>query len=595
MNSKIRVLGIAPYENMRTLMLSVAEEFEDIDLTVFVGDMQQGVEMALRNFHNDYDLIISRGGTATMLRANLDLPVVEIHISAFDIMRAMRLASNVSNHYAVVGFPNITASAENLRQLMQAEMEIHTVHNAEDANQILTRIQNSGERTIMCDMIAYTTARQMGMDVLLITSGTDAIREAYRDAMRLYRNYRRLQEENRFLRSLVWNQLQHTVVFNDSGELFFSTVPDNRAAIVEFLREEGSRSEIKQRHILKQIKNVIYSIRMSPEEFGGREYITYYFSESRVSAPDIQRGIRYVSAWEAQEEFSNSIYSVSNLIRDLHPQIQRINAGNQPLLICGEDGTCKQQVANYIYLTSQRKNRPMVIIDCFMLTDKGWNYLMDHHNSPFAQSDCTILLKNVDVLTVPRRRQLIANMIAMEICKRNRMIFSCVCRNGEFITEAGKDFLNSLSLMNLYLPPLRDRLTNLQAVSNLYLSHLNTDMEKQILGMEPDALNKLKEYEWSHNYTQLQRVLKELVLMATGGYISAQDVEDVLMREKTMTSGNEQVEDQGKPLDLRMTLSDLNKEIAKRVLQEEHGNQTRTAQRLGIGRTTLWRLLNDHP
>ena len=181
----------------------------------------------------------------------------------------------------------------------------------------------------------------------------------------------------------------------------------------------------------------------------------------------------------------------------------------------------------------------------------------------------------------------------MEICKRNRMIFSCVCRKGELITEAGMELLNSLSLMNLYLPPLRDRTSNLHAVLNLYLSHLNTDMDKQILGLEDGAVSKLREYEWPHNYTQLQRVLKELALMAKGVYISQKDVENVLKREQTLASGNELVEDHGKPLDLRMTLAEMNKEIAQRVLAEENGNQTRTAQRLGIGRTTLWRLLNN--
>ena len=58
MTTKIRLLGIAPYENMQSLMLKVAEEYPQIELTVFVGDMQQGVEKALRNFHNDYDAII---------------------------------------------------------------------------------------------------------------------------------------------------------------------------------------------------------------------------------------------------------------------------------------------------------------------------------------------------------------------------------------------------------------------------------------------------------------------------------------------------------------------------------------------------------
>ena len=62
MNEKIRILGIAPYQDMEFLMHSVAGEYHEIDLTVYVGDLYQGVELARKNFYNDYDIIVSRGG-----------------------------------------------------------------------------------------------------------------------------------------------------------------------------------------------------------------------------------------------------------------------------------------------------------------------------------------------------------------------------------------------------------------------------------------------------------------------------------------------------------------------------------------------------
>ena len=148
MTSKIRLLGIAPYENMKFLMQEQAKEYPDIELTVFVGDLQQGVELARRNFYNDYDVIISRGGTATKLRERLDLPVVEVPILPYDIMRAMKLAENVSSHYAIVGFPNVTASAQILCQLMQHRIDIYTVQDADQVESVLKSIQRSGTRAI---------------------------------------------------------------------------------------------------------------------------------------------------------------------------------------------------------------------------------------------------------------------------------------------------------------------------------------------------------------------------------------------------------------------------------------------------------------
>ena len=80
MKHKYRILGIAPYEGMKALMSDVAEEYPQIDLTLFVGDLEQGLEIAHSNFHGNYDVVISRGGTAKMLKENLPLPVVEIHV-----------------------------------------------------------------------------------------------------------------------------------------------------------------------------------------------------------------------------------------------------------------------------------------------------------------------------------------------------------------------------------------------------------------------------------------------------------------------------------------------------------------------------------
>ena len=86
MENRYRVLGIAPYEGMKPLMSGLAEEYPEIDLTLFVGDLEEGLEIAHSNFHGNYDAVISRGGTAKMLRKNLPLPVVEIPVSMYDLL-----------------------------------------------------------------------------------------------------------------------------------------------------------------------------------------------------------------------------------------------------------------------------------------------------------------------------------------------------------------------------------------------------------------------------------------------------------------------------------------------------------------------------
>ena len=126
---KVRILGIAPYSGMKIIMEQLAAQRADIDLTVFVGDLEQGVQIALSSVQSDYDVLVSRGGTAKMLEKASSLPVVEVGISIYDILRAIKMSESDSERLAIVGFPNVTANAGILCELMQYPIDIISIHS----------------------------------------------------------------------------------------------------------------------------------------------------------------------------------------------------------------------------------------------------------------------------------------------------------------------------------------------------------------------------------------------------------------------------------------------------------------------------------
>ena len=82
---EIRILGIAPFESIRAAMERVArEEFPEVRFEAYTGDLEEGVKIAQRlvNENESYDVMISRGGTAELLKQKLTMPVVEITFSA---------------------------------------------------------------------------------------------------------------------------------------------------------------------------------------------------------------------------------------------------------------------------------------------------------------------------------------------------------------------------------------------------------------------------------------------------------------------------------------------------------------------------------
>ena len=238
MNHRIRVLGIAPYEGMKTLMSSVVADYPQIDLTLFVGDMEQGLEIARSNFHGDYDVVISRGGTAKMLQKNLALPVIEIDISMYDILCALKLADGLTGKTAMVSFANITSSAHLLCDLMKYNMDIYTIDSAEAVEPTLRQLQKNDYQSILCDMISNTTAKRLGLNSFLITSGVDSIRKAFDQALLLCRSQQRLRDENQFFRQLIQGQIGQTMVFDQDGNLFLSTLDDPKPELLELLRRD---------------------------------------------------------------------------------------------------------------------------------------------------------------------------------------------------------------------------------------------------------------------------------------------------------------------------------------------------------------------
>lgn len=592
MNHRIRVLGIAPYEGMKTLMSSVVADYPQIDLTLFVGDMEQGLEIARSNFHGDYDVVISRGGTAKMLQKNLALPVIEIDISMYDILCALKLADGLTGKTAMVSFANITSSAHLLCDLMKYNMDIYTIDSAEAVEPTLRQLQKNDYQSILCDMISNTTAKRLGLNSFLITSGVDSIRKAFDQALLLCRSQQRLRDENQFFRQLIQGQIGQTMVFDQDGNLFLSTLDDPKPELLELLRRDLPESQLgAERRITRNLGGMLYAIRARRISTGSLTYTAFFFDARKTPLSPNQVSIRFSTRPEAENAFYSSIFSFAGSISDYQQDIEHISQSTAPVMVTGEDGTGKESIVSVLYMRSPLRNAPLVSINCSLLNDKSWAFLLEHHNSPLADQGNTLYFASIDALSEERRQQLLAVLSEMDVCRRNRVIFSCVCQPGEYTSAVGSLFMDKLCCLSLYLPPLRQMAERIPALVNLSLSHLNVDLPRQIVGADPEAITLLQNFQWPHNYTQFRRVIGELAVTATGSLITAENVRQALRKERHVGAFSPCAENAAAPLNLNRTLDEISQDVARRVVEESGGNQTVAAKRLGISRTTLWRLL----
>lgn len=590
MEEKYRILGIAPYNGMKSTLLRVASKRNDVDFTVFVGDLSRGVEVARKNFHANYDAIISRGETAQLLQKSTSIPVIKIGFSMYDILRAIRLAKDLPGPKAIVGFPAVTQNARHLCDIQTETIDVYNVNTEEEVQDLLCQLKSDGYKTVLCDMIASVTAREVGLNAILITSGTDSIQTAFEQAILLCKARRDQRQENFFLRSLLRGNGNRIVVFDQYKQLYFSTREQEDPKLLSLLLSQIDRTTENNFRLVKSIDGMLYTICAQQIVSVQNQYFAFYISANKAPFLSSKCGIHYTNFKEVQESFATSFFEIAGVSGSIQNKMQLEHISHSPIMVIGEHGTGKEFLAKSIYLNSEKRTRPFITIDCSLLQKKSWDFLIDHHASPLADQSCTIFLKGLESLSIAHSRQLLASMIGMEVCNRNQLIIGSSIQQDGMVSPIAAEFLDRLNGCTICLPPLRSEINNMTIIVSLYLSHLNLILGKQIIGIEPEGMLLLQDFSWPSNYRQLQRVICNVAQHASGSYILAVDIKNCLATECSTLhcpSTNDCA------LDLNRPLFKIEQDIVLRVLKETDNNQSVAAKRLGISRTTLWRLMKQ--
>ena len=134
---------------------------------------------------------------------------------------------------------------------------------------------------------------------------------------------------------------------------------------------------------------------------------------------------------------------------------------------------------------------------------------------------------------------------------------------------------------------LKERISELKALTSLYISTANATLIKQVAGCTPKAMALLESYQWPGNLEQFSRIIFQLVNGSSSPYIQEEFVKRVLSSEDSKPN----VSALSDVLDLNKPLEDIEKDIVHAILVQTNGNQSQAAARLGICRTTLWKIL----
>jgi len=295
--------------------------------------------------------------------------------------------------------------------------------------------------------------------------------------------------------------------------------------------------------------------------------------------------------------------------------VGRVAPTRVSVLIYGETGVGKELVARAIHEQSPRRAQPMQAINCAGIPSQLLeSVLFGHERGAFTGADRrsrglfeeadggTVFLDEVAelsaaaqaaLLRVLETRQL-TRVGSHELVAVDIRVVAATHRDLEAMCTAGtfrEDLLYRLNTMTIQIPPLRERPEEIAALVQLFLEQANRDNDRQVMEIDPDALDLLGAYRWPGNVRELRNVIERAVVIAPAEVVSPADLPPRL-RMPSGRPGVAEVEDEEG--NLRERVKDYEAKLIREALAQAGGNQTEASRALEIPRRTLVRKIRDY-
>lgn len=303
---------------------------------------------------------------------------------------------------------------------------------------------------------------------------------------------------------------------------------------------------------------------------------------------------------------SRYIEGTSEVSRQLYDYVRLVAPTPMSVLILGASGTGKEYVAHRIHELSQRKDKPFFALDCGAIPkDVAASEFFGHAKGAFTgavtdkkgafevANGGTLFLDEVGNLSYDVQVQLLRAIQERKIrplgsTKEIDVDIRLVCATNENLEKAvaegtfREDLYHRINEFTIYMPPLKDRGTDIFLFANLFLRLANEELGRNIIGFDAKASEMLMRYEWPGNLRELNNVVKRSVLLCRGDKIGVEQLNMSMTNTST------------RPKDLSLHNIDEEKERILSALRSCGGNKSKAAILLGVDRKTLYNKLQKY-
>jgi len=302
-----------------------------------------------------------------------------------------------------------------------------------------------------------------------------------------------------------------------------------------------------------------------------------------------------------------TIIGLSDVMRDVFTKISKVAPTDANILILGENGTGKDLIAQAIHEHSNRKDKPFIKVDVGSLTSSLFeSELFGYKKGAFtganedrmgrfeAANGGTLFLDEIGNITLGQQVRLLSvlqNRKVIPIGSNNAIDLNIriICATNLSLEDLAdenkfrKDLIYRINTVDIIVPPLRDRGTDITLISHYFIDLYAEKYFKEPFRLTPEFITKLKNHPFPGNVRELQYVLERSVIMAENNVLDAEDLVFSAIERTAATTTSKTV-----------NLEALEKKTILNVIGKNNGNISKSAKELGITRTALYRRLHKY-
>lgn len=627
-----RICLIAPYSELLQLAQQVKRETE-FDFKIEQGNLEDGITPAIEAERQGAQIIISRGGTASFIRKNVDIPVVEIRVTGYDILKSLYPYRNTSSTIGIVGYRNVVDGCKMVSKVLNIPIKEIIIPGEEetiDWNRVQQEtyelIQMYNIKMLVGDTTVMSRLSALDVKVNLITSGKEAVIQAIDEALHILQVREAEKERSKRFEAVLDFVNDGVMATDESG--IITVINPAAEEIFQVKREEVIGFPVKEVIPNTKIMEVLESKSADIQKL--QQVHGDYIMTNRIPivVDDLVKGV--VATFQdvttiqgAEQKIRQNLYAKGFVTRygfkDILTKNQRMKRlidiargfakTDATVLIVGESGTGKEMFAQSIHALSSRRMEPFVAVNCAalppqLLESELFGYVEGAftgakkggkiglfelaHNGTIFLDEIGEMDKNLQgrLLRVLEEKKVMRlgsdKMIPVDI----RVVAATNADLKEKIKqdEFRMDLYYRLNVLKLQTIPLRERGEDIEYLANSFIRTINKKYGRQVEGFTPEVMELLGKYSWPGNVRELKNIVERLILSTTKDYVSMAEAEfllEELQEDFTLEAPeNDYVIYEG-------TMKEIKRKVILKVLEQEGYNKSRAAKRLGIDRSTI--------